>query len=153
MTQTTTRIWHDCLKEISSVRIRDRVAKEKAIDSWKSFGAVSNLEEGVKVTSLHNPSWPSDERRYWRIPRQCFYGPCVCSLVHDEDRQAHPLRACKGCYRVLYCNERCQALYVQPRNSLTGISNAFAAIGKPAIVWSADGIDLRCRAKACYCPS
>lgn len=110
--RASARIWHDSLRELRLVDTPLVDSQRKAIKAWKEFGEAMGLHQGVNVTTLKKPSIPSDNRRYWKIPKQCYYGPCVCSLPLPSGRPYHSLRVCKGCYRVLYCNERCQSLWV-----------------------------------------
>ena len=115
LTQTTRRIWHDGLQAMSSIQTRGnshRKAKLRVISAWRSFGLILHLREGVDVMTLISPSTPSDEDRYWKIDKRCYYSPCLCSHIATgtpRDPQ-HAFRVCRGCYRVLYFNERCQAL-------------------------------------------
>ena len=39
---------------------------------------------------------------------RCGWSKCLCSAY----KPAHPLRACKGCWRVAYCGSKCQKAYV-----------------------------------------
>ena len=106
---TTTRLWHDNLREFSTVRTNLHGSRRKVIEKWKEFGDVFGLKPGIDITTLHAPSTPSGEPRYWKITQQCYYGPCICSMPL-VGKINHVLRVCKGCYRVLYCNRRCQSL-------------------------------------------
>ena len=110
ITHSTKRHWHDSLKRLSQVRTPLVQSKQRVIAAWKELGAIFGLREGVNVTTLYVPSTPSDERKYWNIPKHCHYGPCICSLPLLGGKPYHALRACKGCYRVLYCNDKCQSL-------------------------------------------
>lgn len=108
-TVSTARIWHDALNDISAVRsvnMQQMKLKMQAIDMWKSYGKAFGLQEGVRVISVKGPSTQSRKRAYWRITRRCFYMSCPCA---GSQHMCHSMRVCKGCYRVLYCNERCQA--------------------------------------------
>ena len=106
------RIWHDGLKELSAVQTRLEESKHQIIEAWKEIGAVLSLEEGVNVTTLHIPSTPCYRRSYWKLLKCCYYQPCICSvqLPPIDAVQRHKFRACKGCYRVMYCNQDCQKL-------------------------------------------
>lgn len=108
--RTTTRIWHDILRElngISPTSDEQRELKDTALHVWHSYGSLLNMLEGVRVTTMeNNPSTPSNKSCYWRIPGRCFSNLCPCSGV---SRASHRLRVCRGCYRVLYCSAKCQA--------------------------------------------
>ncbi|KAH8094466.1 hypothetical protein BXZ70DRAFT_947572 [Cristinia sonorae] len=103
------RIWHDTWNKIKGVHVRTEMQhsmKLKIIQLWLEQGRRFDLREGKDVTTLIKPSALSEERRYWKIPKRCFWGPCACSAY---DHPPHHLRTCKGCWRVLYCSSKCQA--------------------------------------------
>ena len=110
--QPATGVWHDCINQLRMIRETTKLKDfhDKAIDAWQSFGEAIGAREGVNVVTLSKPSTPSDKNRYWDIPKQCFYGPCICSMPLVDERPRHRFRTCKGCYRVLYCNKKCQSL-------------------------------------------
>ncbi|KAH8094542.1 hypothetical protein BXZ70DRAFT_363960 [Cristinia sonorae] len=105
--RTSTRVWHDTLNALNNISargIQQTRTKQRAIRYWKVFGEPFGLEEGVAVTTLNVPSQLSDAHVYWLIPRVCFWNGCPCAAAHVF----HPMRVCKGCYRVLYCSKLCQ---------------------------------------------
>jgi len=107
---TTQRVWHDRLKSIVAIRAKtsqQTSLKKSAERAWRSYGYLFLLKEGRKVTTLEGPSIPSEERLYWKIPKRCFHNACSCAAV---EACHHRLRACKGCWRVLYCSPQCQDL-------------------------------------------
>ena len=105
---TTARIFHDILTRLLAVRIDNSEhskLKNAAIRSWREHGRLFDLREGRDVTTTESPSELSEELAYWRIPKRCFLNECPCSA---NTYALHRVRVCKGCYRVLYCNEECQ---------------------------------------------
>ena len=107
--EASARIWHTTLRDISNVRPQglERIKdKHRALKAWKEYGQVFGLKENANVRLFKGPSTPSKHALYWKIPRQCFYKACACAAI---DHSLHDMRVCKGCYRVLYCNARCQA--------------------------------------------
>ena len=98
--------FHDTLKSIAAKPTRDTQhanQKAKALQIWRSGGAYMGLKEGISVVTLRRVSQLSDEERYWKIPKQCFWMACPCS-----SQASHPVSVCKGCWRVLYCSTKCQ---------------------------------------------
>ena len=73
--------------------------------AWRMYGTMFGLKEGRNVVRVQRASELSDELAYWNIPKRCFLKSCICS---DIKHAVHQMRTCKGCYRVLYCNETCQ---------------------------------------------
>lgn len=106
-------IWHDTLKELRAIPIkgdRHQQLKKTAVSLWVAHGNALGLEEGKNVLSIRLPSKITKENEgkpYWRLDRRCFWTACPCAaLMHT----AHHVRVCKGCWRVLYCGKKCQAL-------------------------------------------
>jgi len=112
LVRSTTRIWHDVSRQLRDAPTRSLTqsqVKSDALDLWRRVGVFVGLKERTSVTTLEKPSTPSEEEEYWKIPRRCFYEACVCAGVAPSSHH-HNLRVCKGCWRVLYCNTRCQDL-------------------------------------------
>ena len=102
------RIWHDTHARLLAIRPKNlpqAQVKSLVIDKWESYGTAFNAKKGVNATTLNKPSELSDEMRYWKIHRRCFWGACACSI-----NACHKMRVCTGCWRVLYCGEKCQRL-------------------------------------------
>jgi len=109
---STKRVWHDTIQALNTFKAGSSQQKKlvkDALAKWLRIGMFVGLKEGVNVTTLEGPSIPSEERRYWRIQRRCFREACICAGVVPSSCH-HNLRVCKGCWRVLYCNTRCQDL-------------------------------------------
>ena len=103
------RVWHDTLKSLRSLTTRtvaQSQLKVGAIKAWIEHGSNLELKEGVDVVTMQVPSVPSDVKPYWRIPKRCFWEACGCA----GHVPAHRLRVCKGCWRVLYCSNKCQLM-------------------------------------------
>lgn len=107
---STIRNWHDGLYAISDVPTTTAQGLEdklRALHYWREYGKSFGLNADVRVVESTKPSTPSNETLYWKIQRKCFYPACACS---PGPVPCHAMRVCKGCYRVLYCNARCQSL-------------------------------------------
>ena len=99
-------IWHDTLATLLAICPKDpqhAAVKKAVLDSWRKYG-VGFHTEGVNPSTSNEPSQLSDERRYWKIRRRCFWNGCACSI----SGAFHRFRVCKRCWRVLYCTEKCQ---------------------------------------------
>jgi len=106
---TGERIWHNTLNSLLAVETRGDLKlsgmKSRALRSWRAYGATFGWKSGVRaMNTVTPPSDPSDEPRYWKIPKHCFSNACACT----SRPAAHRIRVCKGCYRVLYCGPKCQ---------------------------------------------
>ena len=106
--RTTSRMWHDTLKSLASIRTKGTAQtklKIIALKHWRLYGESLYLKEGAgPVMTLNRASPLSEEKAYWRIPRHCFWLGCACS----GHKPFHPVRVCKGCWRALYCSAQCQ---------------------------------------------
>lgn len=108
--QSVARIYPDLVKTLKALRTQDENSKrlrDNALRDWSLLATTLNLTETranlAKITA-ERPGTPSDETRYWKISRHCFWAQCTCSFEAH-----HHLRVCTGCRRVLYCNASCQA--------------------------------------------
>jgi len=105
--RTSARMWHDALRTLVAIQPKDTLQtklKTTALRHWRLYGESLWLKEGVNVMTLKRASPLSEEKAYWRIPRQCFWLGCACS----GHRPFHSVRVCKGCWRALYCSPLCQ---------------------------------------------
>ncbi|KAH8094537.1 hypothetical protein BXZ70DRAFT_947938 [Cristinia sonorae] len=105
---TSRRVWHYTLRKILAIHTAGSEhtrLKLRALKAWRHYGALCGLKEGVNTVDFHGPSEPSSVPLYWRIPKRCFWNGCACA----GHLGAHRVRVCRGCFRVLYCNQMCQA--------------------------------------------
>lgn len=103
------RIWHEALREIRATDAptpEQRALKDKCINSWLDYGSVFGLQERTQASVTEVPSTPSNDVRYWRVPRRCYSNACACSVIQPH---MHAMRVCKGCRCVMYCSAKCQA--------------------------------------------
>ncbi|KAH8094481.1 hypothetical protein BXZ70DRAFT_360123 [Cristinia sonorae] len=106
--RNSARIWHDTLEDLRTVKpkgVTHATLQRDGILLWTRYGSMIGLKEGVDVQTLSGSSIPSD-KPWFRIQKRCFYKRCVCAACCPP----HHMRVCKGCWRVLYCSEKCQAL-------------------------------------------
>lgn len=113
LARTTKRIWRPVLGNLQSTSVKDPEdnlqleIKDCLLQIWIALGAVLGLETPPDASLSQEPSLPSEEILYWKIPKRCFWNMCGCA---DESRaRLHAFRVCTGCYRVLYCSTRCQS--------------------------------------------
>ena len=103
------KIWNSTCNKFLAVRAHDpkhaQLVKQ-IIQQWQFYGAAFGMVERVNGPSLNRPSVLSDEHRFWKIQKRCFWNACACSTCEAS----HKVRVCKGCWRVLYCNARCQRM-------------------------------------------
>ena len=108
--KTVLMIWRDTLNKLIAVRALStghRLLKVRAVREWKKHGTLFGIGNGYQGEPLDGASQLSEERAYWNIPKRCFLKSCPCSAM---EHPLHMMHVCKGCYRVLYCNENCQRL-------------------------------------------
>ena len=104
--QRVSGAWYDTLKSIAAKPTRNAQherQKTRALKVWREAGSFLGFKEGICATTLREVSEPSDEEKYWKIPKRCFWKACPCS-----SQAPHPVSVCKGCWRVLYCSPKCQ---------------------------------------------
>lgn len=89
------RIWRPTMDAFTGVSLYDQplgnIKKQ-----WMRLG------RSLRVTSTEPVITPP---LTWR---HCHWSSCVCSFRV----LGHPVRACKGCWRVHYCGRKCQKAYV-----------------------------------------
>lgn len=112
MKNSLVKIWHDTMKTLRSIHTESYHRMEDpasyAFSVWRCLGErYFGLKEGVNVVTLRTPSEPSDATTaYWNVAKKCFCRACACSSIEPS----HPMRVCKGCWRALYCSQRCQSM-------------------------------------------
>ncbi|KAH8094547.1 hypothetical protein BXZ70DRAFT_364238 [Cristinia sonorae] len=103
------RVWYDTLKSLQRIQPKGNIEiqerKDGAIEMWQFFGRHFGITERQRPTTLQKSSELSKSTKYWKIPQKCFSNVCPCAAAAT---QHHPMRVCKGCYRVLYCSRTCQ---------------------------------------------
>ena len=114
--KSSNRVWHSTLRAITDMQTsidEEANLKKTILACWRFYGDLAGLkerldssDEGAQTSPRnHGPSRLSKESRYWKIPKKCFWSACEC---HRKQLLFHSVRACKGCWRVLYCSESCQ---------------------------------------------
>ena len=103
------KVWHDTYASILAihpVNAEQAEFKNAALKCWLVQGFCIGLNVSTEsATPPKGASQLSTERRYWKIPKQCFWRGCACSASF---KPPHQYRVCKGCWRVLYCSKYCQ---------------------------------------------
>ncbi|TCD70388.1 hypothetical protein EIP91_003742 [Steccherinum ochraceum] len=103
------RVWCDTMNDLRAVLLQNtssRGSAQRLFNEWRDMGRLFSFRENINVFVTQKPSDPSNLLRYWKIPKRCFANSCACSVVSPA-LHSH-FRACKGCWRVLYCNANCQ---------------------------------------------
>lgn len=67
--------------------------RKKVLQKWVMFGKRLSLTETDDFTS--------DD---WGLQKPCHWKGCLCLKLNSN----HPMRVCKGCWNVYYCNTKCQ---------------------------------------------
>lgn len=75
--------------------------KKQLWTAWNELG--TKLELGVATAvSVADPN-----RLEFGPLKRCAYAECMCSVY----KSSHPMKSCKRCYLVAYCNKSCQEKY------------------------------------------
>ncbi|KAH8094545.1 hypothetical protein BXZ70DRAFT_947962 [Cristinia sonorae] len=103
--RTSSWAWNRTLKSLLNVKPNGPThvrLKNRVVNAWRKYGLTLGLKEGEENTTLPRPTISSQP--YWMMEKRCFWDGCPCSVV----RPSHHVRACKGCFQVMYCNAICQ---------------------------------------------
>lgn len=74
--------------------------KKQLWAAWNELG--TKLELGAAAASVTDPN-----RLEFGPLERCAYAECMCSVY----KSSHPMKSCKRCYLVAYCNKNCQEKY------------------------------------------
>lgn len=74
--------------------------RSRGIQIWTSFGNRLRLDNSYSHLLKRNV------KGVIPLSKPCHWEKCVCQHLHAP----HHMRVCKGCWRVLYCNTRCQSM-------------------------------------------
>ena len=97
---TVQSVWHSMAK---SARFHTAELTESDILSdWKSFVEIwDSARKLCRISPVEaNPDLPLN---YPLSPGGCFWSSCMC-----RSSPSHRMKICKGCWRALYCNTKCQ---------------------------------------------
>ena len=75
------------------------------IDGWITFGRYHGFKERAERAWFVEHPQPDSatDGRPWE---HCGWSDCLC----HEQKALHNLRACKRCWKVYYCGEKCQQM-------------------------------------------
>lgn len=100
----TAKHWKHVVHLFRTGRSNSYPCWQPIVQAWHAFGKALEVEKYLSVAEQTSHSvFPPLER--------CAWQDCLCSVY----KPIHPLRVCKGCWRVVYCNAKCQTRYARPR--------------------------------------
>lgn len=108
--------WGEVENALRNKRLNSYPNWKPIVKAWDLFGKILKVDEYGSVAGVNADASPA-----FMLLERCGWQECLCS-VH---RPIHRLRVCKGCWRVAYCNAKCQSRSVSnlplPPSILTGL--------------------------------
>lgn len=127
--------WFKGMTELQKVRLQSWMEPYCVLEQWRNIGP----KLGIQHTRFSQP--PSDPDDVDTGDRLCHWSGCLC----HKNVPYHPLRVCRGCWRVFYCSTLCQTRSVF--NFMTIYNSTFdmvrAGIGRRAATDSSVLVDVR----------
>lgn len=95
---TLRKCWHHTSQRFRDLKLRRDDPRYPAYEYWRDLGRRIGIR-GSTQPQQNESDDPSETEK-----KKCNWRDCLCS----ENNPHHPLRVCKGCWRVLYCGSKCQ---------------------------------------------
>lgn len=95
----TRRAWKSGRDELMSKRAPTQEHLRSLYNAWRQLGEdleTSDVLFNARTVNLNVRDFEPLER--------CAFDQCECSVFEST----HPMKACRGCFLVAYCNEECQ---------------------------------------------
>lgn len=93
------KYWHSSLDGLRQLSMESYPSRDAIIEEWVKFGRSVNFYDNIR----RKPHVEDEDDREYSF-KHCYDEDCLCY----EKPGSHPMRVCKGCWRTMYCNDRCQ---------------------------------------------
>lgn len=106
VTNVTRGLWLPILAEIREQKEAQQDIRDGAEQLWLSFGKSLGFNEKVERRRAERSTEEEPVADNWPMWQGCRWKECLC---HGDKKCSHPMRVCKGCWRVHYCSALCQS--------------------------------------------